>query len=130
MPWLLDEEVILIPCLLLPGLAYGCLQGKSSKHDAGRSASLGEHVGAKLHCVSLIMSYHVNDDHTCSFLQVLTDLCEIWYALWMDDREIFRVLFPTKESAEEFVNDLLARRFEACHSGLRAKAAQRRELDL
>ena len=63
-------------------------------------------------------------------MQVLTNLCEVWYALWMDGPEIFQVLFATKESAVEFLNDLLAGRFEACQSGLRAKVAQRGELDI
>ncbi len=65
-----------------------------------------------------------------SFSQVLTDLCEAWHALWVDGLELLQTICATKESAVEFVNDLLAGRSEACRGGLGAKAAQRSEIDL
>ena len=47
MPWLFNNEVILIPCLLSPGLAYGRPKGKPTAFQpaAGLCALIVEHAG-------------------------------------------------------------------------------------
>ena len=66
---------------------------------------------------------------SCTSLQVLTDLCEEWYIMWLDGATMYQHPFASRDQAVGFIEELLAGRFDTSEGVQPSAFAARRELE-